>query len=217
MHFQGVTKHAFSERSGAQFLLRDVSISLHRDARLALLGEDPSALTTVLHLLAGSEKPDQGIVVTDELRGSPVINSGGWAGSCLAPKLTGIENISFFAMKCGVDGGHLLSMVEAACSLGRLLRVPVREYDRRMRQSFEVALVGAIPFDCYFIDKLNDFDVRLAWQLFHVARGRGAGMIFTTNNVKTAAMIAQFGAVVRDGSIQCYGHISKAIADYERR
>jgi ABC-type polysaccharide/polyol phosphate transport system ATPase subunit len=217
MHLRGVTKHAFDEKRGAQYMLRDVSVSIHRDARLALLGPDQAALTTVLHLLAGSETPDQGLIVAHRLRPSPVINSGSWAGGSLAPQLSGIENINFFAGTHGLDRIHLTSLVEAACQFGKLLRVPVREYDRKMRQTFEVALIAAIPYDCYFVDRMNEFGGRLVWQLFHVASGRGAGIVFSTNNVKQAAMIGQFGAVVRDGSIRCFGHIKEAIADYEQR
>jgi capsular polysaccharide transport system ATP-binding protein len=216
IHLCGVSKHAIDEINGARFLLRDVTISLPRGSRVALLGQDRPALTTLLHLLAGSEVPDEGRIIAYRLRRSPIINSGSWAGSSLAMRLTGLENINFFARMNGVDPTHLLAVVESACRLGRLLRVPVREYDRTTRRAFEVALIAALPYDCYLADGLNEFEPRLLWQLIHAANGRRAGLIFTTKNMTQAAKLAQVGAVVGDGSIRVYPRVARAIADHEQ-
>ncbi len=116
IHFCSVSKRASDERNGARFVLREVTVSLPGNARIALLGEDQRALTTTLHLLAGSEVPDHGRIIADRLRRSPIINAGSMAGSSLARKLSGLENINFFARIHGIDAGHLLAVVEFGLS-----------------------------------------------------------------------------------------------------
>jgi capsular polysaccharide transport system ATP-binding protein len=216
IHLCAVSKRA-NEITGPRLILRDVTVSLSRDARIALLGHDRRALTIVLHLLAGSATPDSGRIVANRLRRSPIVNAGGSAGNSLVLRLTGLENINFFARMNGVDPTHLLAVVESACRLDRLLRIPVREYDRPTRRALEVALIAALPYDCYLVDGLNEFEPRLLWQLIHAANGRRAGLIFTTKNMTQAARLGQVGAVVGDGSIRVYPRVARAIADHEQR
>jgi capsular polysaccharide transport system ATP-binding protein len=218
IHLCGVSKRVFDEVNGARFVLRDVTLSFPGNACVALLGRDQSTLTTVLHLLAGSEIPDHGRVITSRLRRSPIINAGSIAGSTLAPRLSALDNINFFARLHSLDPDHLLAVVESVCRLDRLLRVPVREYGRPMRQALEVALIAALPYDCYFLDNVQQlFPGPLLWHLTHAVRARGAGLIFTAKQAMMAAKFGQLGAVVEDGMIRVYPHIRKAVVDYERR
>jgi capsular polysaccharide transport system ATP-binding protein len=217
IHLWAVSKHAIDEINGARFVLRDVTLSLPSNARVALFGRDQPTLTTVLHLLAGSEVPDRGRVVTSHLRRSPIINAGNVAGSVLAPRLTGLENISFFARLHSIDPDRLLALVESTCRLDRLLRLPVRDYGRPMRQALETTLIAALPYDCYFLDNVGVFPRSLLWQLTHAVRARGAGLIFTAKQASAAVRFAQMGAVVADGAIRIYPQIRRAVLEYERR
>jgi capsular polysaccharide transport system ATP-binding protein len=217
IHFCAVSKHAIDEINGARFVLREVTLSLPSNAPIALFGRDQSTLTTVLHLLAGSEVPDQGRIIATRLRRSPIINAANIAGSVLALRLTGLENIGFFARLHGIAPERLLAVVEANCRLDRLLRLPVREYARPLRQMLETTLVAALPYDCYFLDNMAALPRPLFWQLTQAARARGAGLIFTVKQTREAARFARIGAIVADGSIRIYPQIRRAIIDYERR
>jgi capsular polysaccharide transport system ATP-binding protein len=217
IHLYNVSKYLFEGIEGARFVLRDATVSFPHGARLALLGDDRQALTTVLHLLAGSEVPDRGLVIADQIRRSPILNAGGVAGSCLVPRLSGRDNISFFSRVHGIDASYLVGIVESACRLGRLLQVPVREYDRSMRRALEITLMAALPYDFYFLDNLDQIETQMMWLLIHATRVRGASLVFTTRNLPTAAKLGQAGAVLSQGSIRVYPQVRKAIADHERR
>ena len=217
INLRGVTKSMFDPLAGqAELVLKDVSVSIPRDSRVALLGANSHALTTVLHLLAGNEMPDRGYIDAGSMRRSPVINAASSAGCTLSPTLTGLQNIDFFAGSNGIDPMHLTVLVEGACGFGRNLSLPVRQYTRPMRRALEIALVMAIPYDCYFIDRFHEFGGPILWQILHVIRGRGAGLVFTTMYPKRAVDHGRIGAVVSKGSLHVFPHVSMAIAHNEQ-
>jgi capsular polysaccharide transport system ATP-binding protein len=213
IHFCDVSKRVTDDRNGARFLLRDVTVSLPRNAQIALIGEDRQALTTTLHLLAGSEVPDQGRIIVDRLRRSPIINAGNVAGGSLVGRLSGLDNVKFYARIHGIDPGHLLAIVESVCRLDKLLSIPIREYERRRRQALEITLIAALPYDCYFLDNLDQFERPLVWHLVHAVRGRGAGLFFTT---KKMPRLVQIGAIVEHGTIRIFHRSTKAVTDNEQ-
>lgn len=216
IHFCAVSKWTSDEKREAAFVLRDATVSLPTNGRVALFGEDQQSLTTILHLLAGSEVPDRGRIVVGGLRRSPIINAGGTAGSSLVRRLSGVDNVNFFARIHGVDPGHLLGIVGAACHLGELWRLPVSEYDVSIRRGLEIALIAALPYDCYFLDKIDRLEHRLIWQLFHAVRLRGAGIFFTTRKIPLAARFGEARALVAHGSIRVSSDLKEAIAGHER-
>jgi capsular polysaccharide transport system ATP-binding protein len=216
IQFHAVSKRAFDEREGARFVLRNVTVALPWNARVAIIGREMPTLTTVLHLLAGSETPDRGRVVADDrLRRSPLINSGR-PGGTLVLDLTGLENINFFASVHAIDIADILAVVEPICNLGEALRMPVREYDNQAKRALEVSIIAALPYHCYFVDRLDQLGASLIWKLFHAVRGRGAGLVFTTRRMDTALAVAEVGAVVRDGTIRTFSYIKRAVDFHEK-
>ncbi len=70
-----------------------------------------------------------------------------------------------------------------------------------MRRALEITLMAALPYDCYFLDNLDQFEKPLVWQLVHTVRRRGAGLFFTT---KKMSGLGQAGAVVEHGTIRVF-------------
>jgi ABC-type polysaccharide/polyol phosphate transport system ATPase subunit len=213
--FLDVSKVIHSETEGIQLVLRDASLRFPSGSRIALLGENKRALTTVLQLLAGSELPDGGYIVKRGVRLSPIINAGSWAGGSLAPVLTGLDNINFFARAHGIDPRELRVLVESSSCLGEAVRVPVRQYPPEMRRALEVSLIAALPFDCYLVDNISVIEKHLLWKLFQTARARDAGLIFTMHRLRDAAKLAEVTGVLRQGSIQMFRYVRNAIAYHQ--
>jgi capsular polysaccharide transport system ATP-binding protein len=216
IHFYKVTKTTTNQRTGSSFPLLDVTTSIPCDRPVALIGHNSADLSSFLHLVAGSEIPSRGKILRDKTRFSPIINAGDGAGNTLIKKLSPLENIEFFAGMNGIDPGHLLAVVEAACGLGRLLRLPLIHLDPNERRALEVALLAAMPYDCYLVDRLHELKERLIWQLLHSARSRGAGLIFTTNRVTKVARFGRMGAVLRGGTVQLFPSMNMAIIAHEQ-
>ena len=58
-----LTATAVSKHQGAQLLLANVSVSVHRDTRLGVVGPNGVGKSTLLRILAGLERPDSGTIV----------------------------------------------------------------------------------------------------------------------------------------------------------
>jgi ABC-type polysaccharide/polyol phosphate transport system ATPase subunit len=217
IHFYRVTKFVTHERTGNAILLHNVDISIPLDLKVALLGRKAEELTTLLHLLAGSETPDSGHVVVDPIRRSPIINAGRNAGGALVRKLTALQNIEFFAGINGIETGRLVALVEAVCRLKDRLRLPVAKLAPVEIRCLELALLTAIPYDCYFVDRFHELKGHLLWRLLHAVRGRRAGLIFASNRMSTAAHYAQIGAFVGNGTVCLFPQVTMAIKAYEQQ
>lgn len=180
-------------------IMSGVTLALPSVHRVALLGDDFKAITEILSMLAGVRKPDHGRIDVGRMRLSPVINAGSGAGRTLVPQLTALENIRLAARTHGIEETTLIALVESACQFGEMLSTPVRNFDRPMQRKLEATLVAAIPFDCYFVDRLHEMENNLVWQLVHVAVLRGAGLIFSSRRPNQVEKIAEMGILVQDG------------------
>jgi hypothetical protein len=192
-------------------ILNQVSIALPSERRIGLIGDNPRELTELLGLLSGARRPDAGRVELGGLRCSPVVNGGNAAGRTLAPGLTVAENLRQAARTHGIEESLLASLVEARCRLGPRLADRIQDFDWPTRRQIEATLIAAIPFDCYYIDRLHQLDGPLIWQFVHVAARRGAGIIFTTQMPKQLGRFAEFGARVGNGSIELGRQITSSV------
>jgi len=209
-----ISKSVTEEHTGRKLVLQNSSVAVPTERRIVLHGGDSRCLTEILSMLAGVRKPDRGRIIANRIRCSPVINAGGTAGSTLVPQLTVLENIRVVARAYGLDEARLLGVVESACHLDRLLAVPVRTFNWPTRRKLEATLIAALPFDCYFVDRLHELEGQFVWQLIHVAGKRGAGIIFTSTRVKQTLKIAEMAIVVRNGSAELLPHVRKAITQH---
>ena len=119
------------KRYGAVAALSDVSLSMERGSRLAVLGPSGSGKTTLLRILAGFEAPDTGSVVLDGevLAGgaAPVPSHRRRVGivmqdGALFPHLSVAENVGF-GLERGMPGraariAELLDMVGLDAAMG---------------------------------------------------------------------------------------------------
>jgi len=201
-----VSKYLLNAELGHEVVLRDTSFAFPTDRPLALLGPDGKVLTAVLLMLTGSTVPDRGQIDRGRLRCSPVINAGGFA-TTLVVRLSGADNIRMLADFYGVDRHRLLELVGVASKLGKLLDLPTRRLDAQKRRALEVAAVGALPFDCYFIDRLHAIEPPLVKRLFEAAGMRGAGVIFSAARLSQATRLASSGVFASNGSLQWAGNL----------
>ena len=164
-----------------------------------------------LRMLAGVEPPDQGEVFAP-LQLSPLVNSGG----LFHPQLTGTENIRLFARMFGIDGDRLTVAVDAFCGMGIRLDQPVKIQDASDRKAMEAAVTAVLPFDCYLVDDMQQFESEITKRFFDAASQRQAGVIFSTSNPRFARQFAEFAVVIRDGTLYPFPHVKEAIPFYER-
>jgi capsular polysaccharide transport system ATP-binding protein len=130
-------------------VLSDISFSVGRGDKLALLGRNGAGKSTLIRLLSGMEPPTTGTIERTMSVSWPVGLDGGLGGS-----MTGNDNIRFISRLYDKPVELIREFVDDFAELGKFLAEPVRTYSAGMRARLNFALSIAIDFDCYLIDEI---------------------------------------------------------------
>lgn len=130
-------------------VLSDVTFTVRRGEKLALLGHNGAGKSTLIRLISGIELPTHGTIERTMSVSWPVGLVGGFA-----PALTGNDNIRFICRIYGKNFKEIRDYVDGFAQLGKYLAEPVRAYSSGMRARLNFALSLAIDFDCYLIDEI---------------------------------------------------------------
>ncbi len=146
----GVCKDYHSETGhGYHRVLSDVSFSVSRGEKLAVLGRNGSGKSTLIRLIAGIELPTAGAIERTMSVSWPVGLNGGIGGS-----MTGHDNIRFICRLYDKPFALMRDFVDDFAELGKFLAEPVRTYSAGMKARLNFALSVAVDFDCYLIDEI---------------------------------------------------------------
>ena len=127
--------------------LERISFNVEKGERIGVFGHAASGKSTLIRLLGGVELPTTGKIVRRMSVSWPVGLRG-----CFQPKLTGYQNIHFFANIYGRGDAELTEAIRDISELGHRLSDPVGTYSAVMRAKLSFALSLAVEFDCYLID-----------------------------------------------------------------
>src|SRR5947207_8890661 len=130
-------------------VLSNVSLTVGRGEKVALLGRNGSGKSTLIRLLGRVELPTSGIIEQTMTVSWPIGLVGG-----VHPMLTGNDNMRFIARIYNKPFDQIKSYVEDFADLGKFLSEPLRTYSTGMRARFSFALSLAIDFECYLIDEV---------------------------------------------------------------
>src|SRR5438045_1914437 len=130
-------------------VLSNVSFTVAKGEKVALLGRNGSGKSTLIRLLGRVELPTSGIIEQTMTVSWPIGLVGG-----VHPMLTGNDNMRFIARIYNKPFDQIKSYVEDFADLGRFLSEPVKTYSLGMRARLAFALSLAIDFDCYLIDEV---------------------------------------------------------------
>jgi capsular polysaccharide transport system ATP-binding protein len=143
-----VTKDYWTERR-VHRVLNNVSFTLERGEKLALLGRNGSGKSTLIRLVGRVELPTSGTIEQTMSVSWPIGLAGG-----VHPLLTGNDNMRFIARIYNKPFDQIRAFVDDFAELGKFLSEPFVTYSSGMRARFVFALSLAIDFDCYLIDEV---------------------------------------------------------------
>ena len=206
-----VAKSFLTKGRAPTVVFRPTTLTLPADRRLAILGGRHEGKSVLLSLLARSERPDLGQIITRS-RLSPVVNSD----RIFHRELSGIENIRFYARRFGVDEEQLIVAMDRFYRVSSFLDLAAGELPVRQRRSMEAALAAALAFDCYLLDDLGVLDPELIERHLHIAARRGAGVIFSTGSVRLARQFADCAVVIQNQTLYPFSRIEEAARFYDR-
>jgi multiple sugar transport system ATP-binding protein len=209
VRFEGVTK-----RFGAHAAVRGVDLDVTAGECLVLLGPSGCGKTTLLRLLAGLERADEGRIwigdrLVNDVDAAERDVAMVFQNYALYPHFTVFENIAFPLRARGVAAGDIDARVRAAAArvaLDTLLERRPAQLSGGQQQ--RVALARAIVRNpaVYLMDEpLSNLDAQLRLQtraeLKRLHQELGTTMVYVTHDQAEAMTLAGRIAIVQHGSI----------------
>ncbi|MBJ7445542.1 MAG: ABC transporter ATP-binding protein [Sphingobium sp.] len=202
----------YTHGAGRKRVLDNVSFTVGKGERVALLGRNGAGKSTLIKLIGGVEMPTSGKISRNMSVSWPLGFSGGFQGS-----LTGYDNARFIARIYQRDYAYGRDFVEEFTELGRQLKMPVKTYSSGMRARLAFALSLAIEFDCYLIDEIilvgdQNFHRKCHYELFEKRNDRA--MILASHSPEIIREVCTRAIIVDQGRATDYDDVGLALDIY---
>src|SRR5919199_1250923 len=131
--------------------LRDVTVSLRRGDRVALVGHNGAGKSTLLRLMSGIYEPTRGQAVVQG-KVAPVFD----LAVGMDPEISGLDNILIRGLFLGMTRKQMEARVDDIAEfteLGDFLRMPLRTYSTGMRIRLALGVVTSIDPEILLLDE----------------------------------------------------------------
>jgi len=213
LEFESVSK-SFWTGSQRKVILDRASFRVELGNSLGILAPNGTGKTTLINMMAGLEKPDEGVIRRECRISFPLGFMGG-----VVSRVSAVENSRFIARLYGLDPDSVESFCRWLCGLGEYFEQPLGTYSSGMRARFAFALLLALDFDIYLIDEgmpgSTDAEFnRKAGELLR-ERLRTTTVIIVSHQASTLEKFARQAAVLRDGKLHMFNTLEEAKQLYE--
>lgn len=212
----GMRSRSDSLRPQEFWAVNDVTFSLKRGDRIALLGGNGSGKSTLLRLLAGIYQPDAGRI---EVRGK--VGALIALGAGFHPMLTGQENIYLNGALLGMTKREIDARFEEIAEfsgVGEFLDVPVKSYSSGMyvRLGFAIA-IHASP-DLLLVDEVlavgdAAFQNKCLEKVLAL-NSKGTAIIFVSHSISAIERLCVKGLLLKQGKQLFLGNIRDGVQRY---
>ncbi|MGR5322972.1 ABC transporter ATP-binding protein [Vibrio sp. DNB22_17_1] len=198
---------------GKQYIFQDLSFTFPAGHNIALLGSNGAGKSTLFRILAGSEYPNKGKVISDKAISWPVALATG-----IHPQMTGRENTRFIGRVNGVaDLDAFEEKVKAFAELGVKYDLPVKTYSSGMRARLTFGCCISIDFDVYLIDEatsVGDAKFRQKAKRALLDKSRNASLIMVSHDMKEIREFCDSAVILHQGELTFYDDLEQAITVY---
>ncbi|EAQ07861.1 ABC transporter ATP-binding protein [Yoonia vestfoldensis] len=195
-------------------ILDRVSFRVELGNSLGILAPNGTGKTTLINMMAGLEKPDEGTITRTCRISFPLGFMGGVIG-----KLSAMENSRYIARIYGLDPDYVEAFCRWLCGIEEYFDMPVGTYSSGMKQRFTFALMLALEFDIYLIDEgmPSATDVEFNRKAGDVLRERleSTTIIIVSHQAATLERFARSAAVLRNGQLYMFDTLEEARALYD--
>jgi len=147
IEFRNVSK-SFWTGSQRKVILDRASFRVDVGTSMGILAPNGTGKSTLVNMMAGLEKPDEGEIVRSSKTSFPLGFMGGVVG-----RVSAVENSRYIARLYGLDPDYVESFCRWLCDLGEYFDQPLGTYSSGMRSRFSFALMLALDFDIYLVDE----------------------------------------------------------------
>lgn len=208
IEFRNVSK-SFWTGTQRKVILDQASFRIDVGISVGILAPNGTGKTTLINLMSGLEKPDEGQVVRTSKISFPLGYMGG-----LNPKLNALENTRYIARLYSLDPDYVEAFCRYICGLEEYFEMPIATYSKGMKARFTMALLLALDFDIYLIDEgmPQSTDAEFNRKAGSVLRDRlqNSTVVIVSHQPKILEKFCQSAAVLRDGRLTMYETLEEA-------
>ncbi|PTX57428.1 capsular polysaccharide transport system ATP-binding protein [Litoreibacter ponti] len=215
IEFRDVSK-SFWTGTQRKVILDRASFRVDLGHSIGILAPNGTGKTTIINMMAGLEKPDEGEIVRTSRISFPLGFMGGVAG-----KHTARENCRYIARLYSLDPDYIEAFCRYLCGLEEYFDMPVGTYSSGMRARFTFSLLLALEFDIYLIDEgmPATTDVEFNRKAGSILRDRlqKATVIVVSHQPETLEKFCRSAAVLSKGKLVMFDTLEEAkhLYDYE--
>ncbi len=215
LEFNNVSKSFWTGKQ-RKVILDQASFRVDLGNSMGILAPNGTGKTTIVNMMAGLEKPDDGEIRRNCRVSFPLGFMGGVIG-----KLSAKENARYVARLYGLDPDYLEAFTRWLCGLEEYYDFPVATYSQGMRARFTFSLLLALEFDIYLIDEgmPQSTDAEFNRKAGNVLRERleNATVIVVSHQTQTLEKFCRSAAVLKDGQLYQFDTLEEAkqLYDYQ--
>ncbi|WP_210447109.1 ABC transporter ATP-binding protein [Vibrio crassostreae] len=200
---------------GNQYIFQNINFTIPEGHNVALLGSNGAGKSTLFRILAGSEYPNKGKVITDKALSWPVALATG-----IHPQMTGRENTRFIGRVNGVANlDEYEEKVKSFAELGIKYDLPVKSYSSGMRSRLAFGCCVAIDFDIYLIDEatsVGDQKFRKKAKQALLNKSKTANVIMVSHDMKEIRQFCDSAIILHQGELTFYADLEEGLNVYKR-
>ena len=215
IEFRNVSK-SFWTGTRRKVILDRASFRVELGNSIGILAANGTGKTTIINMMAGLEKPDEGEIVRTSRISFPLGFMGG-----VVQRHTATENSRYIAKLYGLDPDYVEAFCRYICGLEEYFDMPIGTYSQGMRARFTFALLLALDFDIYLIDEgmpsTTDVEFNRKAGSILKERLRHATLVVVSHQVETLEKFCRTAAVLKDGKLTMFDSLEEAkrLYDYE--
>jgi len=215
LEFENVSKSFWTGKQ-RKVILERASFRVELGNSLGILAPNGTGKTTIVNMMAGLEKPDEGVIRRNCRVSFPLGFMGG-----VVSRHTARENCRYIARLYGLDPDYVEAFCRWLCNLEEYFERPVGTYSAGMKARLNFALLLALDFDIYLIDEgmPSTTDVTFNKRAGEILRDRlqNATIVVVSHQPQTLEKFCRSAAVLRDGKMHMFETLEEAkkLYDYE--
>lgn len=215
LEFDNVSKSFWTGKQH-KIILDQVSFRVELGKSLGILAPNGTGKTTLINMMAGLEKPDEGNIYRNCRISFPLGFMGG-----VTSKHTAKENCRYIARLYGLDPDYVEAFSRWLCGIEEYFDMPVGTFSQGMRARFTFSLLLALEFEMYLIDEgmPQTTDVEFNRKAGEILRERleSSTVVIVSHQAATLERFAKSAAVLKDGKLHMFETLEEAkqLYDYE--